>query len=178
MAVLTDTTQLIGFADLGRKLDALRTAFGPRKVDRLTQKALTISFTPVLNAAIALAPKDTGQLSERIYMRIKKPTGIDKASKYYQGESVFARVTSSPIRQESIKVFKLRKSGGVYKERYSHYKNVRPVGVSQEFGNKTSPQYRGQGFMRVALAQNSQRVLETFEKELLKLIDKLEFLKV
>ena len=175
MAELRDNEFLIGFEDLGKKLDALREAFGDRKVDRLAKKALEAAMAPVLNTAIANAPKDTGELSEHIYLRVKKPTSVDKASKYYQGEAVFARVTSSAVRSTSVKVYGLRKSKSGYKERFSHYRNTRPVPVSQEYGNKRTPKH---SYIREALRSNSTTVIESFESELKQLIENLEFLKV
>jgi HK97 gp10 family phage protein len=140
-----------GFDDLFKKMEEIKQEIGKAKTDRIWRKAMAYAMEPVLEASKDFAPKDTGNLAKHIYMKVHRPMQRDKAGKYYAGEVYMARVSSSPIRDESLKNYYINKRGKLG----SYWSNMRPVGLSQEFGNaRTAPH----PYMRVALEYNYERV--------------------
>jgi HK97 gp10 family phage protein len=148
MAVDFETS---GFTELFRKMDALSEEIGKGKTDRIWRNAMMYAMEPVLQDAKSFAPKDTGQMANRIYMRVHKPQARDKGSQSYNGEMYIARVTASSLRDDSVQNFTLNKRGKLQ----TTYSNKRPVPVSQEFGNARTG---GKPFMRPALDMNIDRV--------------------
>ena len=124
---------------------------------------------PVLNDAKTFAPHRTDQLKDHIYMKAHRPTMFDRASKFYQGESYLVRVTSSPIREDSYLHTTLTKKGKFQ----TRWKGLKPVGVSQEYGNKRVPQYQGQGYMKPALQYNLEKVKTRLGQALMIQINKI-----
>jgi len=158
--------EVSGFDDLFKKMDELKNEIGPAKTDSIWRKAMLFAMEPVLQDAKSFAPKDTGQLADHIYMKAHKPQSRDQASKYYDGEQYMARVTVSPIRENSQLRVVLNKRG--------RFQNVwakkRPVGISQEFGNARTPWHP---FMRPALSNNIDRVQSRLAQSIWEAIDKL-----
>lgn len=148
MAIEFETT---GFSELFRKMDALSEEIGKGKTDRIWRNAMMYAMEPVLQDAKSFAPKDTGQMANRIYMRVHKPQSRDKSSSSYNGEMYIARVTASSLRDDSVQNFTLNKRGKLQ----ATWSNKRPVPVSQEFGNARTG---GKPFMRPALDNNIDRV--------------------
>lgn len=140
-----------GFEELFRKMDSLADEIGKGKTDRIWRGAMQYAMEPVLQDAKAFAPKDSGQLAERIYMRVHKPQSRDKGSQSYNGEVYMARVTASSLRDDSVQNFIVNKRGKIQ----TVWSNKRPVPVSQEFGNARTG---GKPFMRPALEMNIDRV--------------------
>lgn len=148
MSVEFETT---GFTELFAKMEQLREEVGKGKTDAIWRKAMMYAMEPVLQDAKAYAPKNTGQLAERIYMKVHRPMARDKSGKAYQGEMYMARVTSSTLRNDSVQNFIVNKKGKLQ----TVWGNKRPVGVSNEFGNAKTPHHP---FMRPALDNNIDRV--------------------
>ena len=125
-----------GFEDLFKKMDELAEEIGKGKTDRIWRNALAAAMSPVLQDAKSFAPgespKSTGDLRDHIYMKVHKPKARDKASITYNGEMYLARVTVSAKRSETKHRLVLNKKGNFQTVAY----NMRPVAVSQEFGNK------------------------------------------
>jgi HK97 gp10 family phage protein len=140
-----------GFEELFRKMDTLSDEIGKGKTDRIWRNAMTYAMEPVLQDAKSFAPKDTGQMASRIYMRVHRPQARDKGSQAYRGEMYIARVTASSLREDSVQNFIVNKRGKLQ----SSWSNKRPVPVSQEFGNARTS---GKPFMRPALEMNIDRV--------------------
>jgi HK97 gp10 family phage protein len=141
-----------GFPELFEKMNDLKEEIGKQKTDRLWREILKSSFEPVLEGVRANAPKDTGQMADHIYMAVHRPKSRDKQSKYYFGEEYMARVTVSPLRDDTQSHFVLNKRG-----RVQHvYRNKKPVAISQEFGNARTPAHP---FLRISLEQNYQLVI-------------------
>lgn len=141
-----------GFEELIAAMDDLAEEIGKGKTDRIWRNALAYAMEPVLQDAKSFAPKNTGQLAEHIYMKVHRPMNRDKQGKYFAGESYMARVTSSPIRDDSVLKTVLNKRGKFQ----SYWTNKRPVAISHEFGNaKTgiTP------FLRPALDYNVDKVI-------------------
>lgn len=141
-----------GFPELFAAMDELKDEIGKSKTDRIWREAMKAAFQPVLEAAKRNAPKDTGELANRIYMKVHRPNRSDKQSKYYeQGETYMARISVSPLRSDSQLHVILNKRGkfqNVWRKR-------KPVAISQEFGNARVP---AQPFMLPALRQNQNEV--------------------
>lgn len=160
MAIVESFT-VDGFPELFKAMDELKEEIGKGKTDRIWRDVLKKSMQPVLDSAKASAPKDTGQLANNIRVAVHRPKQRDKAGKYYDGEMYMARVTVSPIRDDTGFKFVLNKRGKFQTVRT----NKKPVPVSQEFGNARTPAHP---FMRVSLSRNSGVVVQIME-DLLKL---------
>lgn len=159
--------QVEGFPELFAAMDALKEEVGKGKTDRIWRDAMTRAFTPVLNAAKQNAPKDTGQLAERIYMKVHRPNQGDKGSKYYeQGEIYMARVSASPLRDTSTLHTILNKRGKFQ----NVWRGKRPVAISQEFGNASTPKHP---FLRPALEANTKLVTDILADSLKIAIDEI-----
>jgi len=158
-----------GFEALFKRMDNLREEVGKQKTDRIWRNVMLYAMEPVLQDAKTFAPHKSGQLAEHIYMKAHRPTMFDRASKFYQGESYLVRVTSSPIRNDSYLHTTLNKKGRFQ----TRWKGLKPVGVSQEYGNKVVPQYRGKGYMHPALNDNIENIKTRLGQALMVQIDKI-----
>jgi HK97 gp10 family phage protein len=166
MAVIQEFS-VEGFPELFATMEELKEEIGKGKTDRIWRDALKVAFEPVLQSAKAKAPKDTGQLAERIYMKVHRPNASDKKSKYYEpGEIYMARVSASPLRDESRLHVVLNKRGKFQ----NVWRNKRPVAVSQEFGNASTPQHP---FLRPALESNINNVLGILSNSLQSAIEEV-----
>jgi HK97 gp10 family phage protein len=149
-----------GFPELFQTLETLKQEIGKGKTDRIYRDSMAAAFKPVLEAAKINAPKDTGQLANRIYMKVHRPNNRDKSSKYYeQGEVYMARVSVSPLRDDSKLHFVLNKKGKFQ----TVWMNKKPVAVSNEFGNANTPMHP---FLRPALENNIQLVINILSDKL------------
>jgi HK97 gp10 family phage protein len=140
-----------GFDELFKKMDLLSEEIGKGKTDRIYRNAMAYAMEPVLEDAKSFAPKDTGEMSDRIYMRVHRPMSRDKGSQSFRGEMYIARVTVSSLRDDSVQKTILNKRGRFQ----TVYSNKKPVGVSQEFGNARTP---AKPFLRPALQMNIDNV--------------------
>jgi len=154
-----------GFENLFKKMDDLRQEIGNGKTDRIWRDIMSYAFEPVLQDAKIYAPKDTGQLADHIYMKVQKPQARDKASTTYQGEMYLARVTVSPIRDDSKMKTILNKRGKFQ----TVWVGKKPVALSQEFGNaRTSPH----PFLRPALQNNIENIQTRLSQAIMVQLDK------
>jgi HK97 gp10 family phage protein len=143
--------QVNGFAELYKAMDKLSEEIGKGKTDKIWRTSMAYAMEPVLQDAKTFAPQDTGQMQNRIYMKVHKPQSRDKSSSTYNGEMYIARVSVSTLRDDSIQDFIVNKRGKLQ----SVWRNKRPVPVSQEFGNARTPSHP---FMRPALDNNIERI--------------------
>ena len=160
------SAKLEGFEALFKRMDELREEIGKTKTDRIWRNVMLYAMEPVLQDAKSYSPKATGQLEEHIYMKAHRPQMRDKGSITYQGESYIARVTSSPIRDDSVLETILNKKGRFQ----SYWTKKRPVGVSQEFGNKKTTKH---AFMIPALNNNIDRIQRRLGEALMVQINKI-----
>lgn len=154
-----------GFDELFAGMAELKEEIGKGKTDRMWREALTIAAQPILDSAKRNAPIDTGQLEEHIYMKVQRPMARDKAGKYYAGEMYMARITVSPIREDTELHFIVNKRGRVQPV----YRNKRPVALSQEFGNAHNGAHP---FLRPALESNVNLVVEILGDRIKLILDK------
>jgi hypothetical protein len=157
---------ITGFEALFDRMDKLREEIGPAKTDRIWRNVMLYAMEPVLQDAKTFAPKRTNQLADHIYMKAHRPQMRDKASITYQGESYLARVTSSPIRDDSVLETILNKKGKFQ----SYWTKKRPVGISNEFGNKRTPKHQ---FLQPALNNNIDRIQRRLGEALMVQINKI-----
>jgi len=145
-----------GFQELFKVMEELKEEIGKGKTDKIWRTALTYAMEPVLQDAKTFAPYDpkskTGHLRDHIYMKVHRPMARDKTGKYYAGEMYMARVTSSPMRDDTRADIILNKKGKFQ----TVYRGRPPVAVSQEFGNAKVG--IGKPFLRPALEYNFDRV--------------------
>ena len=159
-----------GFEELFKRMDDLRDEIGKAKTDRIWRNVLLYAMEPVLQDAITYAPYDKdstdGHLRDHIYMKAHRPQMFDKGSKYYQGESYLVRVTSSPIRDTSFLHTSLNKKGKFQ----TRWKGLKPVGVSQEYGNKRVNKHP---YLHPALTDNIENITGRLGVALKAQIDKI-----
>ena len=142
-----------GFDALTAALNEMKEEVGKQKTDKIWREAVRRGGEPILEAVKAAAPMDTGQLRQRIYMKVRRPKARDKAGKLYAGEEYMARIIASPLRDESQQHFIVNKKGRLQ----SVWRNKKPVAISQEFGNARVP---ARPFLRPGLRNASNRAVE------------------
>lgn len=156
------TIKVEGFNDLLARLNELSDEISKQKTDRMWRTILERSAQPILDAVKQRAPKDTGQLAMRIYMKVRRSNARDKRSSQYLGDEYIARILASPLRDESTRhrvVTKRKKKDGSYVVQ-TVWRGKRPVAISQEFGNAKTP---AQPFMRVGMRQARDQSIETMK---------------
>jgi len=136
-----------GFNDLFKSMQDLAEEIGKGKTDRIWRESLKYAFEPTLQAAKTMAPVDSGQLKDHLYIKVHKPQSKDKSSKYYDGEMYMVRVTLNPKRNDSVSRPVLNKRG-----KFQTVTSNRPVGLAQEFGTAKKP---GHPFLRPALSSTA-----------------------
>ena len=147
----TVESQVTGFAELFKAMDELSEEIGKAKTDRIWRKAMAYAMEPVLQDAKSFAPKNTGEMADRIYMKVHRPMARDKQGQRYAGEAYLARVTASPIRSDSILNYTVNSKGKLR----AIWSNKSFAPVSQEFGNAHNAAHP---FLRPALEVNVTRV--------------------
>ena len=155
MSVQT-SVKVEGFEELFKAMDQLKEEIGKGKTDRIWRDVLKKAMQPVLQGAKDKAPKDTGQMADHIYLSVHRPKSRDVSGKYYDGEMYMARVTVSPVREDTKYRMILNKRGRFQTISY----NKKPVAVSQEFGNARTPAHP---FLRTSLESNSQEVVNLLQ---------------
>lgn len=136
-----------GFDELIKKMDELSEEIGKGKTDTIWRKAMSYAMEPVLQDAKTFAPKNTGEMADRIYMKVHRPMSRDKQGKRYAGEMYMARVTASSIRSDSVLNYTVNQKGKLR----ATWSNKSPAAISQEFGNS---KHGAKPFLRPALEVN------------------------
>lgn len=145
------TFQMEGFDELIKQMDELGQEIGKAKTDRIWRKAMAYAMEPVLEDAKSFAPKDSGEMASRIYMKVHRPMARDKQGRMYAGEAYMARVTASPVRSDSVLNYTVNSKGKLR----ATWANKSPAPVAQEFGNAHNGAHP---FLRPALNVNMTRV--------------------
>ena len=124
---------ITGFDELFKVMDDLADEVGQRKADRIWTSAMRKAMVPVLDAAVAYAPKDSLSLTSAMYIKSHKPQARDKQSVSYEGESIMARVSIGNWRPESVEHFTVTKKAKL--RSYIAFKGSnKPVALAMEFG--------------------------------------------
>jgi HK97 gp10 family phage protein len=136
------TIKLEGIGEVDKALKELEQDFGDKMArSKVLIPAVREAMRPVLDQAIANAPKDTGDLKRSLIVEARRPTRRDKRSKYItQTDTVIAAVTTASGK-------KLAKMGIKSDAR----------GIAQEFG--TAKQPGGHPYLRPALESNAQSTI-------------------
>ena len=108
---MTVTFKMEGFEELIKQMDELGQEVGKAKTDAIWRKAMGYAMQPVLEDAKSFAPKETGEMASRIYMKVHRPMARDKQGQRYAGEAYMARVTASPIRSDSVLNYTVNSKG-------------------------------------------------------------------
>jgi HK97 gp10 family phage protein len=149
-----------GFEDLFARMDEIKLEIGKGKTDKVWRNMLKAAMTPVLQEAKRLAPQDTGQLAEHIYLKVHRPMARDKDGKAYQQGTVYmARVTASTLRDDTVYNFIVNKRNKLQ----TVVANKKPVPVSQEFGNAKTPAHP---FLLPALRKHEQMMQDIMASQL------------
>lgn len=158
-----------GFEDLFARMDAIKEEIGKGKTDKVWRNMLKAAMQPVLDEAKRLAPNDTGQLADHIYLKVHRPMARDKDGKAYQQGTIYmARVTASTLRDDTVYNLILNK-----RNRFQTIAvNKKPVPVSQEFGNAKTPAHpfllpamrKHQGTMENIMASQLKIFIESFDR--------------
>lgn len=148
---MSEVFKMEGFEELIKQMDELGQEIGKAKTDAIWRKAMGYAMQPVLEDAKSFAPKDTGEMANRIYMKVHRPMARDKQGQRYAGEAYLARVTASPIRSDSVLNYTVNSKGKLR----ATWSNKSPAPVAQEFGNAHNGP---KPFLRPALEVNIPRV--------------------
>jgi HK97 gp10 family phage protein len=155
---IQESYKVEGFEALYAALKDMKEEIGKQKTDKIWREAVKRGAEPILAEVKSRAPRDTGQLQSRIYMKVRRPKARDKSGKYYLGEEYLARILASPLRDDSREHYIVNKRGRLQKV----WRNKRPVAISQEFGNARTPRHP---FMRVSLSvarPSSVQIIQPF----------------
>lgn len=136
------TIKLEGIGEIDQALKDLEQDFGDKMArSKVLIPAVREAMRPVLDQAIANAPKETGDLRRSLIVEARRPTRRDKRSKYItQTDTVIAAVTTASGK-------KLAKMGIKSDAR----------AIAQEFG--TAKQPGGHPYLRPALESNAQSTI-------------------
>lgn len=165
--------QVQGFEDLFARMDEIKEEIGKGKTDKVWRSMLKAAMTPVLEEAKRLAPHDTEQLRDHIYLKVHRPMARDKEGKAYQQGTVYmARVTASTLRDDTVYSFIVNKRNRLQ----TIVSNKKPVPVSQEFGNARVPPHpfllpamrKHQGTMENIMASQLKIFIESFDRSKLR----------
>lgn len=128
--------------------------------------AMKMAMMPVLAAAKALVPVDTGKLNDSLIVYAKRPTNKDKKSRYVSSrDAVIAKVETKPISAREEKDFKATKkslaSKGIKVTRKSFFEGrgrfYDARAIANEFG---TAKRAAKPFMRPAMEGQAQTVIE------------------
>ena len=173
--------QLTGLGDLTQALQELSFELGDKEYrSKILLPAIRQAMRPVLAAAQANAPVDTGGLKLTLMIGARRPGGKDRRSKYVSPtDTVIAVVTTAPGKKlaamsegKGLAIARKRLSRLGNKEQAEKFLGVASDAraIAQEFGTKNIP---AQPFMRVALEQNAQGTVDRLATALAKRIEQL-----
>ena len=155
--------KLEGIGEVDKALRQLEADFGQKEsAKKVLVPAVRESLRPVLNQAIANAPKDTGGLALSLQIEARRPTSRDRRSKYItQTDTVIGAVTTASAKKlakmsEGKGLLsarrKLKKLGFENAEAFTGVASDARV-VAQEFGSARNP---STPYLRPALEANAQ----------------------
>lgn len=171
--------QLTGMGDLTQALQELSFELGDKGYrSKILLPAIREAMRPVLAAAQANAPVDTGGLKLTLMIEARRPRGRDRRSKYVSPtDTVIAVVTTAPGKKlaamsegRGLTIARRRLSRLGNKEEAAKFTGVASDAraIAQEFGTKKIP---AQPFMRVSLEQNAQGTVDRLATALTRRIE-------
>lgn len=172
------TIKLEGIGEVDKALRQLEADFGQKEsAKRVLVPAVRESLRPVLNQAIANAPKDTGGLALSLQIEARRPTNRDRRSKYItQTDTVIGAVTTASAK----KLAKMSEGKGLLSARRKlkklGFENAEAFtgvasdarAVAQEFGSARNP---ATPYLRPALEANAQSTVNNLAQILARRIN-------
>lgn len=157
-----------GLSDALAVLDELADEIGDKKAkSKILIPAARESMKPVLAAAKMLAPKDTGDLANNLWIEARRPNKRDQKSKYADPkDTVIALVTTKPFPKKKRKAFYQENQAlyasdkNAYRKAFKEYALLINFpydarAVAQEFGSARNPPH---SYLRPALESNASQV--------------------
>lgn len=172
------TIKLEGIGEVDKALRQLEADFGQKEsAKRVLVPAVRESLRPVLNQAIANAPKETGGLALSLQIEARRPTNRDRRSKYItQTDTVIGAVTTASAK----KLAKMSEGKGLLSARRKlkklGFENAEAFtgvasdarAVAQEFGSARNP---ATPYLRPALEANAQSTVNNLAQILARRIN-------
>jgi hypothetical protein len=172
------TIKLEGIGEVDKALRQLEADFGQKEsAKRVLVPAVRESLRPVLNQAIANAPKETGGLALSLQIEARRPTSRDRRSKYItQTDTVIGAVTTASAK----KLAKMSEGKGLLSARRKlkklGFENAEAFtgvasdarAVAQEFGSARNP---ATPYLRPALEANAQSTVNNLAQILARRIN-------
>lgn len=170
--------KLEGIGEVDKALRQLEADFGQKEsAKKVLVPAVRESLRPVLNQAIASAPKDTGGLALSLRIEARRPTSKDRRSKYItQTDTVIGAVTTASAK----KLAKMSEGKGLLSARRKlkklGFENAEAFtgvasdarAVAQEFGSARNP---STPYLRPALEANAQTTVNNLAQILARRIN-------
>lgn len=170
--------KLEGIGEVDKALRQLEADFGQKEsAKKVLVPAVRESLRPVLNQAIASAPKDTGGLALSLRIEARRPTSKDRRSKYItQTDTVIGAVTTASAK----KLAKMSEGKGLLSARRKlkklGFENAEAFtgvasdarAVAQEFGSARNP---ATPYLRPALEANAQSTVNNLAQILARRIN-------
>lgn len=170
--------KLEGIGEVDKALRQLEADFGQKEsAKKVLVPAVRESLRPVLNQAIASAPKETGGLALSLQIEARRPTSRDRRSKYItQTDTVIGAVTTASAK----KLAKMSEGKGLLSARRKlkklGFENAEAFtgvasdarAVAQEFGSARNP---ATPYLRPALEANAQTTVNNLAQILARRIN-------
>jgi HK97 gp10 family phage protein len=178
---MTVTIKLQGIGDVERAFKALEEEIGDKAArSKVLIPAVRDAMRPVLAAAQAKAPMDTGGLKLSLQLEARRPTKKDRRSKYVtETDTVIAAVTTASgkkLKQMSqgkgLKTARRRLvKMGMNADQASQFTGIQSDArtIAQEFG---TAQHGAQPYLRPALESLAQSTISTLSAKLAQHIEK------
>lgn len=170
--------KLEGIGEVDKMLRQLEDDFGHKEsAKRVLVPAVREAMRPVLNAAKASAPRDTGQLAASLQIEARRPTRRDVRSKYIlQSDTVIGAITTKAFPKKLKKQFYEANKNLSKEQRKKKFKEFAKSinfpydarAIAQEFGTASQP---AQPFMRPALENNAQATVNKLAEVLARRIN-------
>lgn len=172
------TIKLEGIGEVDKALRELEADFGQKEsAKRVLVPAVREALRPVLNQAIANAPKDTGGLALSLQIEARRPTARDKRSKYIsRTDTVIGAVTTASAKKLAKMSQgkgllsarrKLKKLGFENPEAFTGIESDARA-IAQEFGTARNPE---KPYLRPALEANAQTTVNNLAQILARRIN-------
>ena len=166
-----------GLKELNAVMEEISEQVGDKKVNsKILIPAVREAMQPVLQAAQASAPIDTGGLRLSLQVEARRPSRKDKRSKYVMPtDTVIAAVTTA----SGKKLAKMSEGGGLKQakkrlaklggdpDKFTGVKSDARA-IAQEFGTSHNPP---QPFLRPAIESNKERVVSSLAQILARRIE-------
>lgn len=170
--------ELQGLGDVATVFRNLADDIGDKSAtSKVLIPAVREAMQPVLRAAQGIVPKDTGALALSLIVEARRPTKLDKRSKYVNDSDVaIAAVTTA----SGKKLARMSEGKGLLRSQKrltkmgfdaSKFKGIpsNPRAIAQEFGSASNPKH---AYLRPAIESQAQSVVSNLSAILERRINK------